>query len=293
MLTWTFLGIGNAFAKRNFQSNALLESWRLGPGRQEAPDEVLLIDFGTAGPQALHQLKDITGFEYLNHQGAVAYPKIGSVFITHLHSDHIGGLEELALWNTFAYGSGAGPGFRPQLISSPEILENLWTHSLQGGLGVLTGRRAGLNDYFVLRPVGPGAPAAHFTWTERYTLEPFETDHIRIGVKYDWPSLGLLLRDTGAGATVFFSGDTGFDFEAYAEKMAQARLCFHEVHLPDEDLPVHSSLRQLRTLPEAIRRKTHLYHVSDDWDSGSYDLVHREFAGFARPFHRYVLFESC
>ena len=291
MLTLTFLGVGNAFAKRNFQSNALLEAWSAGPEQQRQPDTTLLIDFGTTGPQALHQLKDVSGFAYLNRQGTVDYPKIGHIFITHQHGDHIGGLEELALMNTFTY-TNAGRGFRPQLISSPEILENLWEWSLKGGLGALNGRQAKLEDYFVPRPVQLDAAGAdRFVWEGRYELMPFKTDHIRLGRKYDWPSLGLFIRDSASGAAVFFSGDTGFDAEAYGDMMTQAKLCFHEVHLGEEDLPVHASLRQMRTLPAEIKKKTFLYHFGDDWDSDAFEVVGREFAGFARPFERYVLFD--
>ncbi|MFH0980107.1 MAG: MBL fold metallo-hydrolase [Planctomycetota bacterium] len=291
MLTLTFLGVGNAFAKRSFQSNALLEAWATAPEQQPEPDATLLIDFGTTGPQALHQLKEVPGFGYLKRQDTVDYSKIGYVFITHQHGNHIGGLEELALLNMFAF-AGVRGGLRPQLLSSPEILENLWEHSLKGGLGVIHGRAATLEDYFVSRPVRTDvAQAERFTWAGRYELQPFVTDHVRLGAKYDWPSLGLLIRDGASRASVFFSGDTGFDFEAYGEMMGRARLCFHEVHLGDEELAVHSSLSQLRTLPEAIKKKTYLYHYSDDWDCGRYEVVQQEFAGFARPFHRYVLFD--
>ncbi|MCP4592166.1 MAG: MBL fold metallo-hydrolase [bacterium] len=287
MLTLTFLGVGNAFAKRNLQSNALVEAWSVGPDRQPAPDAALLIDLGTTGPQALHQLKAQPGFGYLDHAGIVDYRRIGSIFTTHQHSDHIGGLEELALMNTFAYG---GPPFRPRMISSAQILDNLWAQSLQGGLGVLQGRRAGLEDYFDPKPLSVGPEGAEqFPWTADCTLEAFPTDHVRLQHKYDWPSLGVVFRDRVSGASAFFSGDTGFNFDAYAERMGAATCCFHEVHLGNEALPVHSSLEQMRTLPPEIKRKTHLYHYGDDWDSGAYAAAESEFAGFARPLKRYVL----
>ena len=57
MLTMTFLGVGGAFAKRNFQSNALIEAWSEGPDRQSRPDDTMLLDFGITGPMALHQLR--------------------------------------------------------------------------------------------------------------------------------------------------------------------------------------------------------------------------------------------
>ena len=291
MLTLTFLGVGNAFAKRNLQSNALVEAWSTAPDEQRTPDETLLIDFGTTGPSALHQLKDRPGFEYLNHNGTANYTKIGHVFITHQHGDHIGGLEELILMNTFTYAAN-GAGFRPQLISSPEILKRLWECSLKGGLDVVAGRKAKLEDYFVLCPVGVAERgAARVAWGGQYELQPFKTDHVRLRAKYDWPSLGLLIREIATDRSAFFSGDTGFDFDAYGAMMDGADVIFHEVHLGDEELPVHPSLRELRTLPVEIKAKTLLYHYGDDWDSGAYSVVEREFAGFARPFHRYVLFD--
>ena len=70
-----------------------------------------------------------------------------------------------------------------------------------------------------------------------------------------------------------------------------AKLCFHEVQLTDEELPVHALLSQLQTMPEAVKKKTWLYHYGDDWDCGDYDFIDKEFAGFVRPQQRFVLFE--
>ena len=58
----------------------------------------------------------------------------------------------------------------------------------------------------------------------------------------------------------------------------------------DQPDPVHALLSELRTLPSDIRKKTVLYHYADDWDSGRYDFVDKEFLGFAVPQTRYVLF---
>ncbi len=293
MLTLTFLGVGSAFAKRNFQSNALIEAWTAGPNDQEAPNDTLLIDFGTTGPIALHHLKGRPGFSYLDRGARINYAAIRRIFVTHLHSDHIGGLEELAGMNAYDQTDpDTDPGLKPAIIGSSDLLASLWEDSLKGGLGARHGHYARMEEYFViapLRPVEKGGPD-RFTMLDQYVFTIFPTDHIRVEQKYDWPSYGLLITDERTGETVVYSSDTRFDVDSMGEMMARAKINFHDVLLEDQPQPVHALLSQMRTLPEHVRRKTVLYHFGDTWDSGAYDFVPEEFAGFARPQHRYTLF---
>ncbi len=294
MLTLTFLGVGSAFAKRNFNSNALLELWSVEPENQTVPDETLLIDFGITGPLALHQLSQTEGFRYLAVNGTLDYRKIGHILVTHQHADHIGGLEELALMNTFVLAD-ARPGgvFRPRIISSMTILVDLWDTSLKGGMSPLPGRYAMLHDYFQVHALKLSAGGYEpYTLGDRYRLDIFPTDHIRIERKYDWPSYGVELSDLESGESVFFSGDTRFDFAAYEPRMARSKLSFHDVQLSNSGAPaVHALLSELRGMPQETKAKTLLYHYGDDWDDAAYASVSEEFAGFAVPRHRYVLFE--
>jgi ribonuclease BN (tRNA processing enzyme) len=233
------------------------------------------------------------GFTYLQSNGCINYRAIRRIFVTHLHGDHIGGLEELATLNVHSYGPVApATAMRPDLFASPETLVALWENSLSGALGVIHGRRATLQDYFVVRPVHPpgrGAPD-YFELLGRYRFQPVATDHIRIQRPYDWPSYGLRIIDQGSGRTALYSGDTRFDPAGLGSLMADAAMIFHEVQLGECAEPVHALLRELRTLPEAVRRRMILYHFGDEWGEPAYATVPEEFAGFAEPGKRYVVF---
>ena len=291
MLTLTFLGVGSAFAKRNFNANALVEAWSQGPQLQPKPDDNLLIDFGVTGPLALYKLKDQPGFEYLRLGSGINWSAIRRVLVTHLHADHIGGLEELAWCNIHPVGSCPTPAFRPQLWSEAELLSALWETSLRGGLGVLDGRTARLEDYFEVHPLRRDQGGPGLALMDRYEVRCFPTDHIRIRQKHDWPSLGLTWTDARSGSSAFFSGDTRFDPQAHGAMMLAASICFHDVELSPTPQPVHAPIDRLRSLPPDVRAKTWLYHYDDSWDDPSFAYVGDEFAGFALPGKRYTILD--
>jgi len=295
MLTLTFLGVGSAFAKRNFHANALLEAWHGDPATDATPADNLLIDFGATGPLAMHQLKACDGFAYLDVGGLINYPAIRRIFITHLHSDHIGGLEELAGVNKHRFGLHRSAGAAlPQLISTSEVLERLWARSLSGGLGLRSGGEACLEDYFAVVPVeeSPLGATPQFALLDRYELGLVRVDHVRVHRPFDWPSFGLRIADQKTGEYAYYSGDARFDPDHTLKLLSGAATIFHDTQLDDEPEPVHALLSQLRTLPDDVKQKTVLYHYGDTWDQDQYAFVADEFAGFAKPAHRYVIFED-
>ena len=123
-----FLGTGSAFTMDNYQSNILVD----------APEGRLLIDCGGDAR-----------FSLAEH--GVSATGITDVYISHLHNDHIGGLEWLGLTTYFA-GSKDDPSRRPRLHVHHSLVEDLWL-SLHGGMGTLQGRVANMETYFDVRPI--------------------------------------------------------------------------------------------------------------------------------------------
>ena len=295
MLTMTFLGVGSAFAKRNYNSNVLFEYWEEewnGEAPAGPPDDTLLVDFGGTGPLALYAQKERPGFEYLRTaKGNINYPAIRKVFITHQHADHIGGLEEMALMNTFVFkNKRGGKPFKAEVISTVNILADLWDHSLEGGLKVIQHRHALLQDYFRVRALVPAQTGENTFQLGPYIFEAFPTDHVQIERKYDWPSYGLYVTDPESGGSAFYSGDTRFDYPAYGKMMEAAEICFHDCQLFEQQDPVHATLAECRGLPAAIKAKTVLYHFGDNFDDQALQPAFAGFKELARPQERYFLF---
>jgi len=70
---------------------------------------------------------------------------IDAVYITHLHSDHIGGIEWLAFYRYFSPNATC-----PKLIANSEMITEMWNTSLSGGLGRIQGKRTTLEDFFTV-----------------------------------------------------------------------------------------------------------------------------------------------
>ncbi|WP_232220743.1 MBL fold metallo-hydrolase [Legionella tunisiensis] len=121
----TFLGSGSAFTvgKDNYQSNLLLQK----------ANDTLLIDAGG-------------DLRFSLNEQHLTYADIKSVYISHLHADHIGGLEWLAI-NTFF---DLNYKTKPNLYCSENIIKDLWEHSLSGGLRTLQTEKATLETFLIL-----------------------------------------------------------------------------------------------------------------------------------------------
>ena len=90
MLTMTFLGVGSAFAKRNYNANILYEYWAKewdGPLPSSPPDDTLLVDFGVTGPLAIYALVvfPVQGYSLARiglYEGLVRSNSVRATFMT-------------------------------------------------------------------------------------------------------------------------------------------------------------------------------------------------------------------
>lgn len=252
-----FLGVGSAFALRNFQTNFLITKG----------ETHILVDAG----QKIQLALDAVG---------IAATDIEVVLPTHSHADHIGGVETLALMNRFIARRYMDKP-KIKMIITGEYQKILWEYSLRGGLEnneqLEDGCGLGLTNYFdILRPVQTiAAPRRIFRLDYGgIRLELFQTLHFP-GQAEDlmecFVSYGLLVDEK-----VFVSSDTKFDpglIDAYRDR---AEILFHDVQFFTGG--VHASLEELATLDEEVRSRMYLIHYADNYEEQ--DLS--GFAGLAR-----------
>ena len=252
-----FLGSGSAHTvgAENFQSNMVLFA---DSGRR------LLIDCGS----------DIRWS--LANQG-LSHLDVTDIYISHLHADHIGGLEYVGFQTKFDPRCQ-----RPRLYVEASLAGPLWNHTLSGGMGVITGMETTLETFFDVRIVTANQP---FEW-EGARLEPVPALHVS-GRHATVHSYGLLIeRD---GRRTFLTTDTKFTPSRLDSHYARADLIFHDCELGPVSSGVHPSYEDLVRLPESVRAKTWLY----GYQPGPLpDAVARGFRGFVRAGQSFELLKN-
>ncbi len=225
------VGVGDAFTARYYNTCLLVE----------ADGVRLLLDAPPALARALRDLGDRGG-------ETVGLDDIDHVLITHLHCDHMGGLEQLLFWRRFVTRR------RCAVYAIPAVLAGLWDERLRGGMRDLLGvdgeRRAlSLDDYCDVRPL-PATPGelmalGPLTVAWRPTVHHIPTSALRV-------SLG--------GRSFGYSADTAFDPSLIAW-LAEGDLVVHETNLG-----VHTPIEKLAGLDASVRARMKLIHYTDGFD---------------------------
>jgi ribonuclease BN (tRNA processing enzyme) len=230
------VGVGDAFTARYYNACLLFEA---GGTR-------VLVDAPPALARALRDLSITRASE-----PAVGLDDIDHVLITHLHGDHVGGLEQLLFWRRFVTGRKA------TLHAVPEVLAGLWDTRLRGGMDTLLdapegpARTLSLEDYADVRPLGPGENRVGGLVIEhRKTIHHIPTSALRVR----------------SGARVIgYSADTAFD-PGLVAWLEASDLFFHETNLG-----VHTPLASLAALPAETRARMRLIHYPDFFDVDDVD----------------------
>jgi ribonuclease BN (tRNA processing enzyme) len=227
-----FVGVGSAFTTQDYYQSNMLITARSG--------KKLLLDCGSDARFALAEC-GIYGYNV----GEV----IDAVYISHLHADHVGGLEWLA-FSTFFNPKHK----KPTLFVEEQTMRELWEHSLKGGLGRIEGHTMLLTDYFDCQPL---AEDGTFSWEGiQYTL--VKMPHVITG-SINHYSYGLLLREN-AGINIFITTDTTFQPKLIVEMAQKADIIFHDCETTPFNTLVHAHYNDLVTLSAALKQKMWLYH---------------------------------
>jgi len=214
-------------------------------------DRTLLVDCGFTVPGRLMELNEIES--------------ITDILITHLHADHIGGLETMGFYRRFA--SGHTGDMRPKLhLPTEELAHTLWENALKAGLGHTrdadgTPIDAHLDTYYQMS-IGlnveiEGLPSVRLA----------ETPHV-----HDTHNFCMYIGDR-----VFYSGDT-IELPPHEPEFIFQDCQFGRSG-PSE---IHISYERLRDeLPPEVKAKTHLVHLAAGYEN--YDAQADGFAEFVVP----------
>lgn len=247
MFRLLFLGSGSAFTvgTDNYQSNMLLISEK---------GEKLLLDCGS----------DI---RFSLHRENLSYRDITDIYISHLHSDHVGGLEYVGFSQRFDPHCP-----KASLYLSQDLADDLWARTLSGGMRSVQGGFSSIDEYFTLKTI---PYRGKFTW-EGVQFQLVPVLHVDNG--FGWmPAYGLSF-DLG-GVRILLTTDTQFCPEYGGQFYEQAGIIFHDCETAREPTPVHAHYEELLTLPPEIRRKMWLY----GYQPGELpDAIADGFLGFVR-----------
>ena len=222
-----FLGSGSAFTlgTDNFQSNMMLINNN---------GEKLLIDCGS----------DI---RFPLYKAGLSYQDVKDIYISHLHADHVGGLEYIGFNHKFNPKCN-----KPHLYVNEAIAKEIWTNTLSGGMGYTEGKSTNLDSFFVLHSIGD---EQHFYW-QGIKFNLLRVIHVNSGPTI-MPSYGLFFEVDGV--KVLLTTDTQFRLDIFQEKYEEADIIFHDCEISAIPTPVHPHYTSLVNLPAHIKQKIWLY----------------------------------
>lgn len=228
LLEVTVVGAGSAFSKK-YHKTSFVVTFQNG--------YTLLVDCGPDVPAGLQELK-------------IPLDTIDGLLVTHLHGDHINGIEELAFMNRYVFNR------KMDLWIPASIADDLWEHSLRGGLELTEEGICTLSDYFNVKTL-------YLSKIHDVDLgiKIYLTDHVKNKLSY-----AISFQDR-----LFYSADTKFSQELI-EIADRFPVIIHDCQLPMPNGKVikggvHAHLHELMSLDEDIQKKILMIHYGDNVDT--------------------------
>jgi ribonuclease BN (tRNA processing enzyme) len=184
---------------------------------------------------------------------ALSLADIDTFLITHVHGDHMNGLEGVAFFKRFVEQK------KLELVCSKEVRETIWEPRLHASMGALWDgqgyRQMQFDDYFNHREQ---------PWESAIQIGPFNVRSRR--TIHHVPTSALLIE--AAGRTLGYSCDTAFD-PGLIDFLSPADLIIHETNFGAG----HTAYESLAALPAELRQKMRLIHYSDIFDLQSSNIT--------------------
>lgn len=230
------LGVGDTFSTKHNTTALLLR----------AGDEYLAIDCPDSYLKVLSQGLMKCGWP-------TAPADINRMVLTHVHGDHMNGLEGLGFYRHFVDRK------KVLLLAVAEVKAPLWEHRLQASMGQLWDgskfQTLSFDDYFEYE-------ALH--WEREIRVGPFSIRARR--TIHHVPTSALLV--SAGGRTLGYSADTAFD-PTLIDFLSVADLIIHETNHG----PAHTAYESLLTVDAQVRRKMRLIHYSDFFDVDASEIA--------------------
>ena len=226
----------------------------------------MFIDFGT---QIRHPM-DALG---------IGWGDIDAIYISHLHSDHCGGIEDVAFATYFT------PGCRRKikLFGNKAVLQRGWNHSWSGGMLSLQGEEeAGLDSYFQVHEVESNG---YFVW-EGIRFDLVQSIHIMSKFAII-PSYGLMIHVPESTKKIYLTTDQQYAPSQLKDFYAMADLIVQDCETYPFESGVHANIKRLETEPDDVREKMMLTHYGDNfvtkWEEANSITIEHGFKGLCAP----------
>ncbi|RLE39180.1 hypothetical protein DRJ17_01500 [Candidatus Woesearchaeota archaeon] len=240
------VGIGNGLTSEHYNTSFIVEL-----------DRSILVDCPQGLFRALAKM-------YIDKQC------INDVIITHIHGDHTAGFESLLLWKKYIEQRKINLYTTKKIFN---LLKNYWFKAMDRTYS------SGFKGFIKFK----------FTdWVTFYELKvghPRMIGNLKVEIRNSFhytPTIGLKFIDTETGKTFAYSGDTIYRRKLIDDWYRRKKISKRDRDdclgfLWDADLilhdaenirdGVHTFVGELEKLPEKIRKKILLVHVSDNMKS--------------------------